>query len=305
MKLSSARQLKYFFIGNLLFLFTGIIFDMPALSIACAMILFVTVYVAATQSKAEESEKDNAFEEIQKKNALVYHGAQLNFSEPELHRILDKYLPFFNSLNGIEKGLFVSRLKHFIASKSFIVHDASGYKEMPVLVAAAAIQLSFGLNKYLLPSFPVINIYPMEFLRTEPSITFLIGNVSNHAINISWKHFLEGFHFPDDGQNVGLHEMSHAYYYQNFATQYDIDDVFTANYSPFDVCCNKIFLTEKMEGNDLYTDYGLTNLQEFWAESTEIFFEKPFQMQQTHPDLYAAMCKVLNQNPVLRCTAFQ
>ena len=60
---------------------------------------------------------------------------------------------------------------------------------MPVLISAAAIQVSFGLEKYLLPDFPNIHIFPEEFIATEPSVRFLEGNVSDNCINISWKHF--------------------------------------------------------------------------------------------------------------------
>ena len=43
---------------------------------------------------------------------------------------------------------------------------------MPVLISAAAIQLTFGLKKYLLPNFKFIHIYPKEFLRVQPTICY-------------------------------------------------------------------------------------------------------------------------------------
>jgi Mlc titration factor MtfA (ptsG expression regulator) len=231
------------------------------------------------------------------KDRLIYQGSSLEFPNEVLQPVLTKYLPFYAALNNLDKEKFIERLRKFISKKTFVIHDESGYREMPVLVSAAAVQLSFGLNTYMLPSFHSIHIYPAEFIRTDPDITFLIGNVSNNCINISWKHFLSGFANPDNGENVGLHEMAHAYYYQNFATDIDCDAKFTHNYSGYGECSDKIFEEEKIATIKLFTDYGLSSKQEFWAESIEIFFEKPEAMQQAYPALYACMCQLLNQYP--------
>jgi hypothetical protein len=109
---------------------------------------------------------------------LVYPGISLNFSDKLLTETLNKRFPFFNLLNESDKLKFLRRLKRFIALKTFIIHDSSGFKEMPILISATAIQVSFGLDKYLLPNFDTFNIYPAEFLGTQPFIRFLIGNVS-------------------------------------------------------------------------------------------------------------------------------
>ena len=53
-----------------------------------------------------------------------------------------------------------------------------------------------------------------------------------------------------------------------------------------------------MNYNDLYSDYALRNFQEFWAESVEIFFEKPVEMESHYPQLYQTMKGLLNQDPI-------
>jgi Mlc titration factor MtfA (ptsG expression regulator) len=60
---------------------------------------------------------------------------------------------------------------------------------------------------------------------------------------------------------------------------------------------NKVFEREKEPGIDFYSAYALKNFQEFWAESIEIFFEKPMQMKTIYPDLYKAISALLNQDP--------
>ena len=241
-------------------------------------------------------EDGNVTEE--KPDYLVYNGNELNLSDAEIIKILNKRSIFFTGLSEKDKEKFVHRVQKFKETKTFFIHDKSGFKEMPVLISSSAIQLSLGLDKYLLPDFPCIHIFPAEFMATEPTIRFLEGNVSNNCINISWKHFLNGFNNPADGQNVGLHEMAHAYYFQNVETRNNIDHDFVYTLSKFNNCGNRAFTEEQKPGNNLYSEYAMRNFQEFWAESVEIFFERPFQLKTCYPDLYAAISDLLNQDPL-------
>ena len=235
---------------------------------------------------------------ISKTPYYVYYGDELNFSDEELTRILNKRFPYFNKLDQIQKNIFLERLQKFIAAKTFKIHEGNGFKEMPVLISAAAIQLTFGLKKYLLPHFEFIHIYPQEFMRVRPIICFLEGNVSGQAINLSWKHFLEGYANSNDGQNVGLHELAHALYYQTFVVEENVDKNFRDQYDEFITDSNKAYHTEKSSTGGLYSEYAEKNSQEFWAESIELFFEKPADMNRTYPRLYSSLKNLLNQDPL-------
>ncbi len=228
---------------------------------------------------------------------LVYYGKDLNFSELVYRQILSRHFPFYQGLNDANKNVFITRLKKFISQKVFIIHDTSGYREMPVLISATAIQLTFGLQKYLLPNFEYIHIFPEEFVGVYPVLRVLEGNVSGNTINLSWKHFLAGFKTTNNGQNVGLHEMAHAYYYQFFETGQQVDNNFVNAFPAFNNYGNKVFVQERKAGYNLYSDYAFKNFQEFWAESVEIFFEKPQEMKAQYPELYATLCEILNQQP--------
>ena len=270
-----------------------------------SMIAFI-VYFIVFKKGSEEEEEEVTNKNLPVRSTInrtafqVYNGDELNFSDKELNAILTKRFPYYNSLTQIQKTIFLERLQLFIASKVFKIHDKKGYKEMPVLISAAAIQLTFGLKKFLLPNFDYIHVYPQEFMRIGESICFLEGNVSGHSINLSWKHFLQGYANPVDGQNVGLHELAHALYYQTFIVEENVDHTFRGTFDDFNLHGNKVFHQELAPGNDLYSDYALKNFQEFWAESTEIFFEKPAAMKNTYPQLYDAMQILLNQDPCNR-----
>lgn len=235
-----------------------------------------------------------------KRNLLVYYGDELYFTDQQIAAILTKRFPYYKALTPEEQSIFVKRLQKFMADKTFKIHDEKGFKEMPVLISAAAIQLTFGLKKYLLPHFKFIHIHPQEFLRVQPILCFLEGNVSGHSINLSWKHFLDGYANPKDGQNVGLHELAHALYYQTFEVEENVDSNFRNCYDDFSMFGNKAYHTEKTVAGGLYSEYAEKNFQEFWAESVEIFFEKPVEMRSSYPQLYNAMKEMLNQDPVTK-----
>lgn len=267
-----------------------------------AVFVFI-LYRAIKERKAEPAYSPQVFTNESKpvvNRSLRYYGDELNFSNQQLAAILTKRFPYYKALSQPEQTIFLERLQKFMADKIFKIHDEKGFKEMPVLISAAAIQLTFGLKKYLLPHFKFFHIHPQEFLRVNPVLCFLEGNVSGHSINLSWKHFLDGYANAKDGQNVGLHELAHALFYQTFEVEENVDKNFRNCYDDFNEFGNKAFHTEKNVAGGLYSEYAEKNFQEFWAESVEIFFEKPVEMRSSYPQLYQAMKEMLNQDPVTK-----
>ena len=167
---------------------------------------------------------------------------------------------------------------------------------MPVLVSAAAISLTFGLKDFRLPFYKYIRIYPEEYI-SEDCFKILAGNVQDNIITIAWNHFLKGYSEALDGVNVGLHEMAHALYFQYFQTDW-------CNSKNFEIHFNEILTDGKqvyeLKGKQqlLFSNYAFTDLQEFWAESIEIFFERPVEMQQQYAELYNDIKSFLRQDPI-------
>ncbi|WP_336516745.1 zinc-dependent peptidase [Pollutibacter soli] len=236
-------------------------------------------------------------ENIHLSSPLVYYGENLDFSDEVIRKVLIKYFPYFNRLLPPDQDKFLSRLRKFIKTKIFIIHDVKGYREMPILISASSIQLTFGLDKFLMPHFNIIQIYPQEFIALEP-MRILIGNVSGNTINIAWKQFLEGYKNRFDSSNVGLHEMAHALYYQNFETEEYIDRNFKNCFQVFTALGDRIYSKEKERSIGLYSDYAMKNFQEFWAESIELFFENPQRLNSHYPELYNILCDLLCQDPL-------
>ena len=76
-------------------------------------------------------------------------------------------------------------------------------KEIPILISAAAVQITFGLEKYELPFFKNIYVTPDAYQRTGEKEIF-VGHVSPEGIFISWKYFLQGYGDTTDNVNVAI-----------------------------------------------------------------------------------------------------
>lgn len=274
--------------------------NLPFVLFVFFALIIVRIIMRARMEAAHDNEntiRNNTFVSPSNIRPFKYSGDQLSFTTQEWQQILSKHSSYFRSLSAPDREKFISRCRKFISKKIFFIHSTTIFKEMPVLVSASAIQLSFGLDKYLYPHFKYLHIYPEEFIRIQPALCFLQGNVSGHSIRLSWKHFLKGIENSGDGQDVGLHEMSHALYYQTFVTERHVDRDFRDFFEDFNDDGNKVYEVEQALEAGLYSRYAMLNFQEFWAESIEIFFEKPLLLREKYPDLYEAMKNILNQDP--------
>lgn len=226
---------------------------------------------------------------------LTYKGPQLHFTTQEIRSVCTKYNPYFRKLRSDNQYVFIERVQQFINCKDFHIYAEKGYKEMPILVAASAVQITFGLKEFLLPHFSNIIIHPSEYFGMEP-LRILVGNVQGNSITLSWKHFLEDYQNPVDGKNVGLHEMAHALQVQYLFQRYRRGKEFKDDFEHYDKADDEVMDLEKTKSSSLFDKNALSNKNELWATSIELFFEKPFELRQYHPKLYESICIVLNQN---------
>ena len=91
-----------------------------------------------------------------------------------------------------DKLRFLKRVHHFKNSKTFHFTGMEPKQEIPVLVSAAAIQLTFGLRSYLLSFFKNIYILPDEYQAKEFN-QLVVGHVSVERIFHFLKIFSKGF----------------------------------------------------------------------------------------------------------------
>ena len=222
---------------------------------------------------------------------------ELESKEIVFDSMLQHYSPYYKSLTSNARERFMDRVLAFIEAKQFNYIDIEQEDIMPLLISAAAVQLTFGLEHYKMDYFENIyvvrNKYRFGFYTTP-----FEGHVSDDGIYLSWDNFIRENGDYSDGENVGLHELAHALAYVNFTVDEGKDDWFHDRFNDFSKVGRPIF--ERMQNGEtnLLNNYAATNFNEFWAVSIETFFERSEKFRQQLPELYFTICTLLNQDPL-------
>ena len=213
---------------------------------------------------------------------------------------LEKYFLFYQKLPAKSKYVFRKRVHHFIASKNFIPRQFDRVtKEMKVLIAASAVQVTFGFPKLNLSYFRNILVYPDTYYSTINQ-AYHKGEVNPRmkAIVLSWKAFVEGY-LKRDGRNLGLHEMAHALRLENIIANDEYHFLDEDTLKEWERHATNT-MKEISEGREtFFREYGAVDKDEFFAVAIENFFERPVKFSEKHPKTYKTLCQLLNQNPVL------
>jgi len=215
----------------------------------------------------------------------------------EYASIIGRYIHYFNELRDDLKRQFVHRVYNYQQQKQFHYIGLEQTPEISVLISASAIQVTLGLRNYMMEHFK--NIYILaDAYRMDNDEELYVGHVAPDGIYLSWKHFLYGYYDQRDNINVALHEMSHALLFNNYFARFNVDKNFRLNYEKFSTTTGPILANVITRRRSYLRTYAFTNIHEFWAVSVEAFFENPAGLKANMPELYDALCKVLNQDPL-------
>ena len=117
---------------------------------------------------------------------------------------------------------------------------------------------------------------------------------------LSWNAARRGARFPDRGENVVYHEFAH---------QLDMLDGITDGTPPLGdetarrrwvEVCTAAYDGVRAEGSPVLRPYAGTNPAEFFAVATEVFFNRPVDLREHEPALYAELRNFYHQDPAAR-----
>jgi len=219
-----------------------------------------------------------------------------------LYRVLPERLK--RDLHG-HVNVFLSE-KKYIGCAGLEVTD-----EIRVTVAGQACLLLLNREVTYFPGFSTILVYPDAYKTTE---VIYDGDIELHEeavrageswhrgpVVLSWKDVLRSASGVSDGYNVVLHEFAHKLDEEND----DADGLPILQDRAYYEHWAQILSTEyrSLEGriargeNCVLDEYGLTSPPEFFAVSTESFFEKPVLMKDRLPDLYEQLQRFYRLDP--------
>ena len=229
---------------------------------------------------------------------------RLHGHEADIDKILQNEMYYYKTLSPENQRLFIRRVINFNQSTVFYPqYDLKLSPRHVILISATFVQITFGLEKSLLGYLNNIKIFPAHYFDPRTKRQYK-GEVDvNGMICLSWEDFEIGLRDSNDGRNVGLHELAHA-----FAIEIIEKD---ASYHHLLMKLKPVFLRAKFEINNPYhrhgllREYGYSNMHEYFAVSTELFFEKPDYLANSGSPLYSELCDVFNQDPYKQYRAFE
>ena len=214
-------------------------------------------------------------------------------------KTLARHFKFYQVLPKKSQKIFEYRVAKFMILKDYIPRQMESVtEEMKVLIAASAIQLTFGFPRVFLSYFKYIIVYPDQFFSTTAQ-RYHKGEVNPKAkaIVLSWRHFTEGY-AQAEGQNLGLHEMAHALELENKVMNHEYDFLDSDAIDAWQRLAALEIKKLREGGGSIFREYGGTNHHEFFAVTVEYFFERPGDFMDYHRDLYRAMANLLRQDPI-------
>ena len=205
--------------------------------------------------------------------------------------------PYYRKLPAELKRRFLQRTYAFMLSKDFHYVELLKEDRIPFLISAVAVQITFGLDNYLLNYFKDIYVMRTNYHFGLSNIPYE-GHVNCQGIYLSWNNFEQAFNDYADGNNVGLHEMAHALTYVNFTAKHGVDNYFSKRFKEFSKTGRRIFNEMQAGATNMLGTYAATNYHEFWAVCIENFFERSQLLKNELPELYLELTTLLKQDPL-------
>lgn len=217
----------------------------------------------------------------------------------EYRAVLQAHFPYYQLLGPADRNRFEQRVQRFIDHKQFIARSVPVVTaEMKALVAACAVQLTFGLPPIVLQHFTKILLYEDDYYSTINRAHHK-GEVNPRLgiIVLSWRSFVEGYIDVSDSLNLGLHEMAHALHFENRIFNGEHNFLQPQLLHVWEQLAAYEIAEMRAGTSDFFRSYAASNSWEFFAVAVEAFFENSEQMSREKPELYHCLGHLLNQDP--------
>ncbi|HEY8104973.1 MAG TPA: M90 family metallopeptidase [Gemmatimonadales bacterium] len=246
--------------------------------------------------------------------------------------VIERRVPGLGILTDAQRDRLLDAVRDLLSTRHW---EACGglalTTEMQLTIAAQACLLTLELPGDPYPRLKAILIYPSTFVPghsvdmrkwmhasvAEPALPELGEAWPTGTVVIAWDAALDGGANPSDGRNVVIHEFAHLIDFQYGLTHGDPDLTGLLHSSNEPIPAPDIpggqtwrrMLAESFERHcgdverrvpTVLDRYAATNEAEFFAVSTEVFFEQPAKLRAAYPQLYDHLSRLFRQDPAGR-----
>ena len=219
-------------------------------------------------------------------------------------RILRKRVRYFRELDPAHQEVFLKRVQGFLDDVSIVGAKTKVTLTDKLLVAASAEIPLFGFDQWRYPNLDEVILHGRSFARdfdpaADADVLGIVGNRElSRAMVLSRPALHQGFGRHTD-HNVGIHEFAHLLDMSDGATDgspdYYLEDGLVG---PWMRLVAQEMAKVRAGDSDL-DDYAATNEAEFFAVASEYFFNRPDELANDHPKLYAMLEQIFKQHPTL------
>ena len=217
--------------------------------------------------------------------------------------ILCRNIPIYPRMAPPLQGQLHTLVLQFLHQKTFVGCEGQQIDdEVRVTIAGQACLLLLNRATRVYPTLHTILVYPSAFLVprnevdaagvvTETRQDLLGESWGDGRVVLSWDHVRHGANDYTDGQNVVLHEFAHQLDSESGSNNGAPYLGSTSRYRSWAAVLSRDFAQLQAaamgQQHGVLDHYGATSPAEFFAVATETFFEKPYQMAERHPALFA------------------
>lgn len=225
-------------------------------------------------------------------------------------KMLERNVGHYALLPAAEQGRLRDKLRVLVSELRW--EGCKGLavtEEMKVTIAAQASLLLLGDDDYHFDRVPSLLIYPGAFVRatrlggrsTVEEETELLGEAWHRgSVILSWPSALHGGRNPRDGENLVLHELAHHLdgLDGEMGGSPPMPSERLERWRQVVRSAMEQLSDEDARGEpELIDTYGLLNQAEFFAVSTECFFERPVEMRSRYEAWYGCLSELYRVDP--------
>jgi len=238
---------------------------------------------------------------------IFYKKPAKKIALPENYKqLLSQNVSYYNRLNEKNKIKFEEKIKKFLGYVRIDGIDTTVNDLDKLLVASSAIIPVFGFEKWTYFNLKNVLLYPASFNKDEflangyeKNTLGMIGNGPMQRVMILSKPALYfGFQLPPPKENTGIHEFIHLLDKEDGDVDGLPEVLLNRKYSSKWIELVNRNMETIFQGKSDINNYGASNKAEFFAVSSEYFFNQPDLFKENHPELFEIMCVIFNQNPL-------
>ena len=234
---------------------------------------------------------------------------------PEAWRVLlAASLVHWGMLDDDERTRMEELIRVFLVAKRWqAARDFELTEDIRVLISAMACLLILGLDEGYYDTVGWIEVHPTTVVRTGLRGTGVAGVVSDSPLPILGEASFDGpvvIAWDTASANARHPERGHNVVYHEFAHKLDMGDRLVDGTPRFEdpeqrqrwieVCTAEFEQLRRGDAGPLLDAYGGVNPAEFFAVVTEVFFDRPVDLERAKPDLYGVLRSFYRQDPAAR-----